>query len=445
MTGTHLRRVAQAIGTAFTDGEWLPEPMAARAGRAIGDRRRAWLRELALIAVHAFPDPPRDAPRRLAELLLHTDLLRERARLDVEEGREPWTPRLLPTSTAMGPLRWPVPPLDTVADLAEHLGLHPLRLRWFADTRSWERTVTAEALRHYTYRWIAKRSAGARLIEAPKPMLRLFQRRVLHEILGAVPPHTAAHGFRPGRSVHTFVAPHVGRDVVVRLDLESFFASVTAGRVHGIFRAAGYPEPVAVLLTGLVTNAAPRAVGTASPAGSADRAAHRRLLGHLAHPHLPQGAPTSPALANLAANGLDRRLTGLARSFGMAYTRYADDLAFSGRRFGDATRRAFLDRAESAVRDEGFRLNAAKVLVRGRHQRQRLGGLVVNDRPNVTRTEYDRLRAVLHDAARRGPDAANRAQVADFRGHLLGRISWVEAANPARGPKLHVLFGAITW
>jgi hypothetical protein len=77
--------------------------------------------------------------------------------------------------------------------------------------------------------------------------------------------------------------------------------------------------------------------------------------------------------------------------------------------------------------------------------RQRLCGVVVNERPNVARPDYDRLRAILHDAARRGPAAANRAGVPDFRAHLLGRIAWVESLNPDRGAKLRRRFDEIDW
>src|SRR6188472_3731978 len=97
------------------------------------------------------------------------------------------------------------------------------------------------------------------------------QRIVLREILDAIPPHDAAHGFRSVRSVRTHAEAHVGAVVVMRFDLEDFFASLGPGRVWAIFRAAGYPESVAHVLTALCTNA------------------------------VPQGAPTSPALANLAA------------------------------------------------------------------------------------------------------------------------------------------------
>jgi len=162
-------------------------------------------------------------------------------------------------------------------------------------------------------------------------------------------------------------------------------------------------------------------------------------------PHLPQGSPTSPALANLAAFGLDRRLEGLAARFGATYTRYADDLTLSGERTLMQRAGRIIALVEAIAADEGFRVNDAKTRVRSRAQRQLVTGLVVNERPNVTRADYDRLRAVLHDAATNGPAAANRSGHPDFRAHLLGRIAWVAATNPARAEKLHTAYAAITW
>jgi RNA-directed DNA polymerase len=267
---------------------------------------------------------------------------------------------------------------------------------------------------------------------------------VLHHILDRIPAHPGAHGFRPGRSAHSAAARHTGMRVVACFDLESFFTSVRAGRVYGIFRLAGYPEPVAHTLAALCTTVTPRAVLRQAPDVPDAVVDHRRrLLHHLAGPHLAQGAPTSPALANLSAFGLDRRLAGLARRLGGSYTRYADDLVLSTDRhvrLDDVARTV-----DAIARAEGFRLHPAKSRITGRGGRQTVLGLVVNRRPNVPRADYDRLRAVLHDAARAGPAAANRGGHPDFRAHLLGRISWAGAGNPARAARLAAAYAAIDW
>jgi hypothetical protein len=346
----------------------------------------------------------------------------------------------------MGPARWPVPAAATTVDLAALLDLHPGELAWLADRRSLERRA-APRLRNYRYRWLARPGGPPRLIEQPKALLKETQRRILHGILDLVPPHEAAHGFRRGHSAITHARRHTGREVVLRFDLESFFASIPAGRVYGIFRTAGYPEAVAHHLTGLVTNAVPADEWAAAPrpSGPAALQAHARMGRLLAAPHLPQGAPTSPALANLCAYRLDCRLAGLADAFAATYSRYADDLAFSGGRDLNSRAPALRRAVGAIVADEGFRLNPRKSALATRAGRQRVCGIVVNARTNAPRDDYDRLRAALHEAATRGPAAANRSGVPDLRAHLLGRIGWVEALNPTRGEKLRRTFAAVDW
>ena len=162
-------------------------------------------------------------------------------------------------------------------------------------------------------------------------------------------------------------------------------------------------------------------------------------------PHLPQGAPTSPALSNLCALHLDLRLDALAQTFGGAYTRYADDLALSG---GEPLRRrcARLGASIAAIaREEGFEVNHRKTQVMHASDRQVLTGVVVNERPNIPRDEVDRLKAILTNCAARGAGSQNRQGHADFRAHLLGRISHVTALNARRGARLRSIFERIDW
>ena len=434
--------IARALAAAFLDGEWEPGGMAERARTVLG-RRPRWLGMVVRESHAAYRWRPADAPRALAATVDRS--LRE---LDAR-GRLGRPPRSVPGAVlapGMGRTRWPVPAAATTADLAAILDLHAGELGWLADRRGIERRAPPR-LRNYRYRWLARPAAPPRLIESPKALLKDTQRRILHGILNAIPPHEAAQGFRRGHSAVTHARRHTGREVVVRFDLEDFFASVAAGRVFGIFRAAGYPESVAHALTGLVTNAVPHDEWAAAPRPAVPAAlgAHARMGRLLAAPHLPQGAPTSPALANLCAYRLDCRLAGLADAVGAIYSRYADDLAFSG---GTVvlSRAPRLRRAVSAiVADEGFRLNERKSTLATRAGRQRVCGIVVNARTNAPRDDYDRLRAALHEAATRGPAAANRDGVPDLRAHLLGRIGWVEALNPARGAKLRRQLEAVDW
>ena len=268
-----------------------------------------------------------------------------------------------------------------------------------------------------------------------------MQRRLLTAILDHVPSHPAAHGFVRGRSAISHARSHVGAEIVISADLVHFFATLAAGRVYGLFRAMGYPETVAHVLTGLTTTATPIAVLSAMPTGG-DSDARYRLRDELRRAHVPQGAPTSPTLANLACFALDARLSGYAGAAGLTYTRYADDLAFSGPAIAAAS---YLRGIARIVTDEGFRLNPTKTRVEGSGRRQRVTGIVVNRGTGVPREDYDRLRAILHRARTQGPSMINTAPTDDLRGHLQGRIGWVEQLNPVRGARLRRDFDAIDW
>ena len=435
--------VSRAVAAAFLAGDWEATGMAARAATAFGGRPR-WLRSVARELAATYRDRPSDRPREVTAQI-------ERALLRLEgAGVLPRPPRHVPVALftpAMGRMRWAVPEIDTPTDLAAMLDLHPRELAWLCDLRGQERRAQDPRLLRYRYRWLPRADAPPRLIESPKRLLKETQRRLLHQVLAPIPPHDAAHGFRRGHSALTHARRHTGRDVVLRFDLEDFFAAVAAGRVYGVFRAAGYPEAVAASLTGLVTNIIPMTEWECAPrtANPTVIAARHRLERRLATPHLPQGAPTSPALANLCAYRLDCRLSSLADAIGAVYSRYADDIAVSGGRRLHAHAAGVRRTVEAIVHDEGFRVNSRKSQLMPRAGRQRICGIVVNEHPNAARQDYDRLRALLHDAALHGPDAANRARVPDLRAHLLGRISWMEALNPERGARLRRSFARIDW
>jgi RNA-directed DNA polymerase len=434
---------ARVTAAAFLESDWSsPAALTVPASDAIGVSRRR-LAALATEVRSAYQRPPRDRPRELARFIAAQETFTRLWR----RGTPPQVARHPLPAVEMAHHRWHVKELDTVQDLAEWLALPVSQLEFMADVRSLERSVDTR-LRHYDHTWAHSRRGRVRLLERPRPRMRTLQRRLLREVFDQIPTHGAAHGFVRHRSVRTFATPHAGRDVVVRMDLESFFATITAGRVFGILRLAGYAEPVAHLMKGLTTTVTPLAVRRAAPQPlrDADIDGRRRLLGRLGHPHLPQGSPTSPALANLAGYVLDHRIAALAESAGASYSRYADDLALSLDGPG-AWRRAH--RLVTAVRDiarrEGFVVNERKTVVASRGQRQLLCGAVVNDRPTVPRADYDRLRALLHNCATRGPASQNRDNLPDFRAHLLGRVAWVGSLDPTRGARLRALFDGIDW
>ncbi|HEY6369812.1 MAG TPA: reverse transcriptase family protein, partial [Candidatus Sulfotelmatobacter sp.] len=301
-----------------------------------------------------------------------------------------------------------------------------------------------EQLRQYHYQILAKRFGSVRLIEAPKPQLKDLQRQILLWILEKIPPHPAVHGFVKGRSIKTFVAPHVGQPVVLRMDLRDFFPTFGGVRIQNLFRTLGYPEAVADLLGGICTNATPRDIWNeiATEIGLVGVGEVRRLY---ARPHLPQGAPTSPALANISFYRLDRRLAALTEFAGASYTRYADDLAFSGGEEFEKSVERFGLHAAAILLEEGFAVNHRKTRVMRRGVRQHLAGLVTNQRPNIVRHDFDLLKAVLTNCVRLGPESQNREGRPRFRAHLEGRVAFVEMVNPEKGKRLRAIFKRIRW
>jgi RNA-directed DNA polymerase len=193
---------------------------------------------------------------------------------------------------------------------------------------------------------------------------------------------------------------------------------------------------VADRLGGVSTNAAPRELMT-------NLTPEARSV--YARPHLPQGAPTSPALANLCAYRMDCRLAGLAKSAGAAYTRYADDLAFSGDEEFDKRVERFSVHAAAILREEGFTVNQRKTRIMRQGVRQHLAGLAVNSHLNVKRADFDRLKAILTNCVRLGPESQNRESHPAFRLHIEGRVGFVESINPVRGQQLRAIFKQIQW
>ena len=261
---------------------------------------------------------------------------------------------------------------------------------------------TEHALRAHEPRYrtatIPKPSGGVRTLTIPDPATMDLQRTLLRLVLSKLRADPAACGFETGKSIVDHAAPHVGRAVVVTCDLKDFFPSVTAESVEYYFRRVGWNADAAALLTRLTTY----------------------------ENGLPQGAPTSPRLSNLLMHGVDYTLAKAAARRGFRYTRYADDLAFSGAEDDPHAVRDLIRHVQRTAGRAGFALHPSKTRILRRHQRQMICGLVVNDRLNLPRAKRRQLRAALH--RRRTGRAATYTdeQLAGWAGVL---------AMVARGPR----------
>lgn len=278
---------------------------------------------------------------------------------------------------------------------------------------------------HYKRFGIRKKSGGLRIISAPMPRLKAAQHWVLHNLLNKLPLHEAAHGFVPKRSILTNAQPHLQKDVVVNIDLKDFFPTVHFKRVKGLFQKLGYAEKLATVFALLCTE--PETEEVALDGKTYFVAKGKRVL--------PQGAPTSPAITNLLCYKLDCRLKGLAEAMGFSFTRYADDITFSGGAEAAGKTQQLLWRLHRIVTDEGFVVHPKKIGVMRKGARQEVTGIVVNQQPGINRQTLRRFRALLHTLQNGGLEQA-RWKGGSLLAEIAGYAEFVSMVKPALGQKL---------
>jgi retron-type reverse transcriptase len=210
------------------------------------------------------------------------------------------------------------------------------------------------------------------------------------------------------------------------MDLEAFFPSITFPRVRNVFVRAGYSPAVATILALLCTEAPRKQVQYAG----------QTYFVATGPRSLPQGACTSPALSNQVARRLDKRLQGIAKKLSASYTRYADDITFSGNEELKEKVGYAMARIRHIAQDEGFAVNEQKSRVQRRNSAQEVTGLVVNDRPAVPRKVIRRLRAILHSAKATGLAAQNKEGRTNFSSWLQGMIAYVGMVQPELGQRM---------
>jgi retron-type reverse transcriptase len=363
--------------------------------------------------------------RRLGERAAKRAAFQERKKVTltylgpkVSAGLGPLADRLQSDPAALA--RHGLPPIQNALALAAALGLTLGELRFLAYAREVS-TVT-----QYRRFKIPKRTGGERLISAPRKRLKAAQRFILDNLLDKSSLSEHAHGFRALHSIVTNARPHVGASVVVNVDLRDFFPTVTYPRVKGLFRKLGYCEEVATLLGLLCTE--PDTTET-----KLDGITYYVARGTR---HLPQGAPTSPAITNLLCRRLDQRLSGFAKKHGLAYTRYADDLTLSAPNGAEAPIGAILAVLEKVTRGEGFTIHPDKISIKRRGRRQEVTGIVVNERLGIDRRTLRRFRAFLFQLEKDGPEGKHWGQGQDPIASAVGFANFVFMVDPKRGKEL---------
>lgn len=219
---------------------------------------------------------------------------------------------------------------------------------------------------YHKYR-ISKRAGGYRRIEAPRRFLKLIQRWIYINILNTRELPSPVTGFVHGKNIFSNAEPHKPNKNLMVIDIKDFFPSVTGKEVYKVFKSFGFPRKVSTLLTGLCT----------------------------LDNRLPQGAPTSPVIANIVFNPIDLALQDSAKEWDCCYTRYADDIAFSG---NEAFSRKDIKAVSDILKEWDFRINTKKTRIIGSGGRQILTGLVVNTSGLPMRDKRRRWRAMFHQA-----------------------------------------------
>jgi len=323
-----------------------------------------------------------------------------------------------------------LPDLASTAKLSQFLDITAEELNWFTQRYRFD-AKEPEHFHHYYYSLSTKRDGSSRLLESPKSRLKSIQRQIQREILSPIKMHPAAHGFINGRSCKTHAEPHTNKKYLFVFDLRQCFQSTQWLQVYSVFDQLGYPDVVCKSLTMLCTHKS----YVHHPLLKTLPLDERQLLKER---HLPQGAPSSPSLSNAVLRKLDTRLAGLAATLELEYTRYADDLAFSGNKIRNW---GFLEPLVASIcLDEGFQMNHRKSRLMRSHQRQKITGVVVNQGVNIDRRYYDQLKATLHNCVRDGFVIQNRMNHPEFRSYLYGSIQYVKSLNFKKGEKLEKIF-----
>jgi RNA-directed DNA polymerase len=277
----------------------------------------------------------------------------------------------------------------TTAELAKLLAVGPFEIDG----------VLSKLSQFYRSYRIPKSNGDSRLLQVPDGQLKLLQQKVKTHILDLISPLDCVHGGVSYRSVKTNAIQHVGKEIVFALDVKNFFPSVDAGMVKAIFEALGFGSEAAGSLAKITTR----------------------------NQQLPQGAPTSTGLANLAMTRVDVRLARLVACNGFAYTRYVDDLTLSGSLRLLDFRRLIV----RIVEEEGFHVNPQKLRTMHSGERQIVTGLVVNTKLNIPREQRREIRRNVLMFSRYGEQ-----QQAAMRASVRGKLSWVSSVNSALAYKL---------
>ncbi len=265
---------------------------------------------------------------------------------------------------------------------------------------------------------IKRRNGTVRIISAPSRPLKYRQRWILDEILSKIEIMPCCEGFTKGHSIVTNASKHIGYAETLTVDMKDFFPSIKEKQIVDVFREVGYTQEVAVTLSSLCC--------------------HEGCL--------PQGAPTSPQLSNIICKSLDRDLIEFSKKYGLVYSRYADDLTFSGNQDLNCT----VSQIKGIIQNHGFRINDRKTRLYTGKYRRIVTGLIVTEHGLRVPREYKRkLRQEIYYCKKFGVTQhlknTNSSKVVNFKEFLYGKAYYIKMVEPKTGKKFLEQLDEIEW
>jgi len=264
---------------------------------------------------------------------------------------------------------------------------------------------------------IPKKSGGYRTIHAPLDDLKLIQLWIKENILDKFIPSNYAMGFVKGKSIADNAKFHVGKELVINIDLKDFFPSIKYFDVYKVFKYIGYTDGVSSLLTKLCTTE---------------------------NNVLPQGSPASPALSNLVSLKLDKRLSKLAESANSTYTRYADDITFSGKK----DIKSLMPLIKKIIKEEGYTINKNKIRFQYSFQRQEVTGLIVNSRISASKNLINEIENAIYYCNKFGVISHMQkinCNKSYYKEHLYGIAYFIKMIDKSKGEKYLKQLNSINW
>jgi RNA-directed DNA polymerase len=340
-----------------------------------------------------------------------------------------------------------LPVVLTLSHLAHLAGIDPGLVRVYA-ARSWE----LEPYRIFRLKKRPKASSPApsrsfRTICVPDPKLMRLQRWIAQNILSKAVPHASSYAFFPDRGILKAAQRHCGCRWLVKVDIRSFFDGIREQQCYRVFRSLGYGALLSFELARICTRG-PNLL----------RRRERTVPGSQPYPQtdqgrLPQGAPTSPALANMVVQALDAKLSAAASARGWTYTRYADDLAFSTQAHSSRKEaRTIVALVKAEVSRFGLELNGSKTVIAPPGARRIILGLLVDgDEPRLTRAFRNNLETHLHALTKDaiGPERHRRARgfasLIGMRRHVGGLLAFAHYVNPNYARVCYSKFNSVPW